>query len=225
MNLGYPVREGRIVDDTPGDANLREAAMRRRNGGPGVVPGGVRKHNPRIIDVQREYTLESDCLRRFYEEMGGDEWVEHASWQKLLMQLRTPDGEPIELNRVANMSSSEITHFRNELDGLRSKWVDKKVLPPLLTRVVEIRMPSNNLVGPLPDCLSELTYLRHLVLPENRLTVSDDDDHDDKDDDHDSYDGDGNDDGARSDQGEREMAQSVLLLTMGISLTDDITND
>ena len=124
-----------------------------------------------MIDIQREFTLESDCLRRFYEEMGGDHWVQHASWQKLLMQLRAPDGTPLDLNRVATLNTSEITHFRNELDGLRSKWVDKKALPPLLTRIIEIRMPSNNLVGPLPDCLSELTYLRHLVLPENRLTV------------------------------------------------------
>ena len=162
-------RGGVITDDREGDSDKRMADLARRNGGPGIVPGGVRKHRPKIINVRRELALESVVLRQFYEETGGDRWTEHNSWQKLLVQLRAPDGKMIDLDRMANMSPAELDHFRNELCGLRAKWVNKKVLPPTLTRVVEIKMPSNNLTGVLPDCLSELVHLRTIHLPENQL--------------------------------------------------------
>ena len=149
--IGPEERKGIIADDRPGAADERAEAMRRKNGGPGVRPGGVHKRNIAILDVQRELACESDCLRRFYEGMSGDGWEEHASWQKLLVQLRAPDGEPIELDRIANLSKSEIEHYRDELYGVRAKWVDRKKLPMTLTRVIELKLPSNNLVGQLPD--------------------------------------------------------------------------
>ena len=34
-------------------------------------------------------------------------------------------------------------------------------------RVVELNFVSNNIVGELPDCLSELTRLRVINMPEN----------------------------------------------------------
>jgi len=163
-------RNGVIADDREGDEDKRAADLARRNGGPGIVPGGVRKTRTVIIDVKRLMAEESDCLRRFYEESGGDQWKDHKSWQKLLVQLRTPDGKTVELDRIANMPSSEMEHFRDELLGCRAKWVNKTVFPASLTRVIELRLPSNNIVGPIPQCLSELIHLRRLEFPENQLS-------------------------------------------------------
>lgn len=143
--------------------------MLRRNGGPGIVPGGVRPHKEKPLNVARELALESDCLRRFYDEAGGDDWVEHNSWQKLLVQIRNPDGSPMDIDTISNIPPTNINHYRDELHGLRAKWVDKRKLPPNLTRVVELHMPNNNLVGHMPDCLSELIHLRNINLSENRL--------------------------------------------------------
>jgi hypothetical protein len=170
--LEKPPREERggiLVDERDGEADVRAANLARKNGGPGIVPGGVHKNRAKIIEVRRELALESECLRHFYEATHGDDWTEHNSWQKLLVQLRQPDGKPRDIDMLANASAAELEHFRDELYGLRAKWVDKKTLPPTLTRVIEIKMPSNNLVGVLPDCLSELVYLRTLQFPENKL--------------------------------------------------------
>jgi hypothetical protein len=165
----YEERGGIIADERDGEANIRAADLARKNGGPGIVPGGVRKNRIKTIEVRRELAVESECLRRFYEALRGDDWTEHNSWQKLLVQLRQPDGKPRDIDMLANASAAELKHFRDELYGLRAKWVNKKTLPPTLTRVIEIKMPSNNVVGVLPDCLSELVHLRTLHFPENKL--------------------------------------------------------
>jgi hypothetical protein len=149
--LFFPYRErtGVIMDHRGDDVRAAEAA--RRNGGPGVKPGGVHKRKVKELDIQRELALESDYLRQFYEEMKGDEWYDHSNWHKLLSQLRNIDGTPIQIDLIANMASSDITHYRDELFGIRAKWVDKTKFPANLTHVIELRMPSNNLVGPIPE--------------------------------------------------------------------------
>jgi hypothetical protein len=172
------VRSGKLEEGREGD-DQRLADLARKNGGPGVVSADEkeRRRNPnkplrkaKALDVRRKYAEESMCLLKFYEAMNGDKWVEHNSWQKLLVQLRAPDGSTLELDRVASMSASEITHFRDELHGVRSKWVNKSKLPKLLTQVVELKMPSNGIKGQLPNCLSQLIHLRILEFPENNLT-------------------------------------------------------
>jgi len=109
------------------DADERAAAIARKNGGPGIKPGGVRKHKTESVDVQRKLAEESIALREFYEGTQGDTWVEHASWQKLLVQLRTPDGRALDLDRIASLPASEIEHFRDELSGVKALWVNRKV--------------------------------------------------------------------------------------------------
>jgi Leucine-rich repeat (LRR) protein len=167
--FGFRARSG-IVLDARGDEDVRKEEVARRNGGPGIKPGGVRKSRVRELDIQRELALESDFLRQFYEGVKGDNWYCNENWNNLLSQLRNIDGTPIEIDLIANMASSDITHYRDELFGIRAKWMDKKKFPKTLTHVVELKMPSNNLVGKIPDCLSELNYLKILFLPENKLT-------------------------------------------------------
>mmetsp|Transcript_20880 Transcript_20880/g.24667 ORF Transcript_20880/g.24667 Transcript_20880/m.24667 type:complete len:371 (-) Transcript_20880:104-1216(-) len=167
--LGFQPRSGIIIDER-GDDDIRKAEVARRNGGPGIKPGGVRKRRVKELDIQRELALESDFLRQFYEAVDGDNWYDNDSWHKLLSQLRNINGTPIEIDLIANMPSSDITHYRDELFGLRAKWVDKIKYPSTLTHVIELKMPSNNLVGQIPECLCELTYLKVLHLPENKLT-------------------------------------------------------
>lgn len=167
--VSFPERTGFIYggDD---DADKRAADAARRNGGPGIKPGGVRKHKSATVDVQRVLAEESVCLRDFYEGLAGDGWIEHSSWQKLLVQLRMPDGSPIELDRIASMTATEMDHFRDEILGVKARWVNRRVYPKDLLRVVELILPSNNLIGRIPDCTSVLVHLRHVNLSENRLT-------------------------------------------------------
>lgn len=163
-------RRGFIIEDTrEGASDIRMAQIWRMRGGPGVLPGGVRKRKGKPVDIMKSRAEESDVLRRFYEELAGPHWNNKSRWEKLLRQLRKPDGTPIEMERLATMAPTEITHFRDAY-GLRSKWVNRKMLPESLTSVIELRFPSNNMTGAVPQCLSELTHLRVLCLRENRIT-------------------------------------------------------
>ena len=76
-----PTRSGAIVIESDGCEDKRAADAARRRGGPGVKPGGVRKHKPPTFDVQRILAQESVALRILYEQTQGDSWVEHDSWQ------------------------------------------------------------------------------------------------------------------------------------------------
>ena len=48
------------------------------------------------VDEMKELALESDCLRRFFEDANGTQWLNISGRPKLLQQLRKPDGTPLE---------------------------------------------------------------------------------------------------------------------------------
>ena len=78
-----------------------------------MLPGGVRKRKGKPVDIMKSRAEESDVLRRFYEELAGPHWNNKSRWEKLLRQLRKPDGTPIEMDTVCGRSGSIGKSFRS----------------------------------------------------------------------------------------------------------------
>ncbi len=87
------------------------------------------------------------ALKALYESANGDEWEENEGWEQV-----KGDEPPLDCD-LGKMKGIIIDEFYN-------------------TRVEEINLPSNNLVGFIPKEISKLSQLKDLSLVSNRLTGS-----------------------------------------------------
>lgn len=89
-----------------------------------------------------------ETLRAIYQATDGDNWVNNAGW--------SADGEITCDAFGLSCAPDAMVYF-----PAREDW-------PIT--LVELRLPSNNLVGSLPQDLSQLSRLHHLDLSDNSLT-------------------------------------------------------